>query len=100
MRVILRKERAYPGAQPRLTDPDGMRITAFVTNTRRGRLADLELRHRRRARAEDRIRAVKDTGLTNLPLHRVLIRNWCSLPFCRPTVFEGGFEVPTVDPAA
>jgi hypothetical protein len=29
----------------------------------------LELRHRRRARAEDRIRAAKDTGLTNLPPH-------------------------------
>jgi hypothetical protein len=28
-----------------------------------GQLADLEFRHRRRARAEDRIRAAKDTGL-------------------------------------
>ena len=35
---------------------------------RRGRLADLEVRHRLRARAEDRIRGLKDTGLTNLPL--------------------------------
>ncbi len=35
----------------------------------RGQLADLELRHRRRARCEDRIRIAKDTGLTNLPLH-------------------------------
>ena len=33
-----------------------------------GRLADLEVRHRLRARAEDRIRGLKDTGLTNLPL--------------------------------
>jgi hypothetical protein len=32
-------------------------------------LADLELRHRRRARCEDRIRNAKDTGLRNLPLH-------------------------------
>jgi hypothetical protein len=32
-------------------------------------LADLELRHRRRARAEDRIRNAKDTGLANLALH-------------------------------
>ncbi len=46
-----------------------MRITAFVTNTARGKLADLELRHRRRARAEDRIRCAEDTGLANLPLH-------------------------------
>jgi hypothetical protein len=32
-------------------------------------LADLELRHRRRARAEDRIRCAKDTGLASPPLH-------------------------------
>ena len=73
MRVIVRRERPHPGAQLRITDPDGLRYTAFATNTRPGgpgrQLADLELRHRRRARAEDRIRAAKDTGLTNLPLH-------------------------------
>jgi Transposase DDE domain group 1 len=68
MRVIARKERPHPGAQLRLTDVDGHRITAFVTNSRGGQLPDLELRHRRRARAEDRIRNAKDTGLTNLPL--------------------------------
>jgi hypothetical protein len=69
MRVIVRKERPHPGAQLRFTDADGLRLTAFATNTPRGQLADLELRHRRRARAEDRIRAAKATGLTNLPLH-------------------------------
>lgn len=69
MRVIVRKERPHPGAQLRFTDVDGLRLTAFVTNTSRGQLADLELRHRRRARCEDRIRTAKDTGLTNLPLH-------------------------------
>ena len=61
MRVILRKERPHPGAQLRITDIDGNRITAFATNSRRGQLADLELRHRRRARCEDRIRDAKDT---------------------------------------
>jgi hypothetical protein len=69
MRVIVRKERPHPGAQLRFTDRDGLRLTAFVTNTRRGQLPDLELRHRRRARCEDRIRNAKDTGLQNLPLH-------------------------------
>ncbi len=69
MRLIVRKERPHPGAQLRITDLDGHRITAFVTNTSRGQLADRELRHRRRARAEDRIRAAKDSGLANLPLH-------------------------------
>jgi hypothetical protein len=69
MRVIARRERPHPGAQLRITDDDGWRITVFATNTRGGRLADLELRHRMRARAEDRIRGLKDTGLRNLPLH-------------------------------
>jgi hypothetical protein len=80
MRVIVRKERPHPGAQLRITDPDGMRVTAFATNTTRGQLADLELRHRRRARAEDRIRGAKDTGLTNLPLHDFAQnRIWCTI---------------------
>jgi hypothetical protein len=80
MRVIVRRERPHPGAQLRITDLDGHRITAFVTNTTRGQLADLELRHRRRARAEDRIRCAKDTGLANLPLHDFAQNQiWCAL---------------------
>jgi hypothetical protein len=67
MRVIARKERPHPGAQLRLTDADGHRITCFATNGTGDDLPVLELRHRRRARAEDRIRAAKDTGLANLP---------------------------------
>lgn len=70
IRVIVRKERPHLGAQLRFTDRDGMRLIAFATNTRTGQLADLELRHRHRARCEDRIRAAKDTGMTNLPYHR------------------------------
>ncbi len=69
MRVIVRKERPHPGAQLRFTDYEGLRLTAFATNTTRGQLSDLELRHRRRARCEDRIRTAKHTGLQNLPLH-------------------------------
>jgi hypothetical protein len=68
MRVIARRERPHPGAQLRITDHEGWRITVFATNTRGGRLADLEVTHRLRARAEDRIRSLKDTGATNLPL--------------------------------
>jgi hypothetical protein len=72
-RLILRKERPHPGAQLRITDADGLRVTGFLTNTGLGgpgrQLADLELRHRRHARVEDRIRAAKDTGLRNLPFH-------------------------------
>ena len=84
MRVIARKERPHPGAQLRITDIDGMRVTAFATNTKTGgpgtQLADLELRHRRRARCEDRIRVAKDTGLTNLPLTGFdQNRIWCAI---------------------
>jgi len=65
--VIIRAERPHPGAQLRSTDvrrqpADRVRHQHFDRQ-----LADLELRHRRRARCEDRIRAAKDTGLTNLP---------------------------------
>lgn len=76
MRVIARRERPHPGAQLRLTDHDGWRITCFATNTpidQNGNngwaVADLEVRHRQRARAEDRIRGLKDTGMRNLPFH-------------------------------
>lgn len=73
-RLILRKERPHPGAQLRFTDSDGMRITAFLTDTGHGvvagQLASLELRHRQHARVEDRIRQAKATGLANLPCHR------------------------------
>ena len=80
MRVIVRKERPHPGAQLRFTDIDGHRFTAFATDAWRGQLADLELRHRRRARCEDRIRNAKDTGLRNLPLHGFNQNQiWCEL---------------------
>lgn len=68
MRVIMRRERPHPGAQLRFEDVDGYRLTAFITNTPYGRLAELELQHRRRARCEDRIRNLKDTGIRNFPL--------------------------------
>jgi len=80
MRVIVRKERPHPGAQLRFTDIDGHRFTAFATSTKGGQLADLELRHRRRARCEDRIRCAKDTGLRNLPLQGYAQNQiWCEI---------------------
>jgi len=80
MRVIVRKERPHPGAQLRFTDIGGHRFTAFATDARKGQPGDLELRHRRRARCEDRIRAAKDTGLRNLPLHGYAANQiWCEL---------------------
>lgn len=72
-RLILRRERPHPGAQLRFTDTDGMRVTAFITDTPPGvvpgQIAGLELRHRQHARVEDRIRELKATGLRNLPCH-------------------------------
>lgn len=48
-----------------------MRVTTFITDTApgvvAGQLAGLELRHRRHARVEDRIRELKATGLRNFP---------------------------------
>jgi len=80
MRVIVRKERPHPGAQLRFTDIDGHRFTCLATDTKGGQLADLELRHRRRARCEDRIRCAKDTGLRNLPLHGFTQNQiWCEI---------------------
>ena len=80
MRVIVRKERPHPGAQLRFTDIDGHRFTCFATSTQGGQLADLELRHRRRARCEDRIRCAKDTGLRNLPLQGYAQNQiWCEI---------------------
>jgi hypothetical protein len=74
-RLVLRKERPHPGAQLRFTDADGMRVTAFITDTPpgvvAGQLAGLELRHRQHARVEDRIRELKTTGLRNLPCQSV-----------------------------
>jgi hypothetical protein len=68
-RVIARREVPHLGAQLRPVECNGPWITCFATNTSGGQLPDLKLRHRRRARAEDRIRWVKDIGLANLPLH-------------------------------
>jgi hypothetical protein len=72
-RLILRKERPHPGAQLTFTDLDGLRVTAFITDTPTGvvpgQLAGLDLRHRQHARVEDRIRQAKATGLRNLPCH-------------------------------
>ncbi|MFF4978486.1 transposase [Streptomyces sp. NPDC001046] len=70
MRLIVRKERPHPGAQLRLTDADGMCLTCFATNTTGEALAALELRHRQRARAEDRIRAARATALRTPPARR------------------------------
>ncbi len=65
-RVLVRRERAHPGAQLTFTDHDGHRFQAILTD-QTGDAATLERDHRGRARVEDHIRNDKDTGLRNLP---------------------------------
>lgn len=65
-RVIVRRERPHPGAQLSFTDHDGHRFQAILTD-QEGEPAELERRHRARARVEDQIADSKDTGLAKLP---------------------------------
>ena len=65
-RVIVRRERAHPGAQLSFTDHDGHRFQAILTD-QPGPIAETEQGHRARARVEDHIRNDKDTGLRNPP---------------------------------
>jgi hypothetical protein len=65
-RVIVRRERAHPGAQLSFTDHDGHRFQAILTD-QPGPLATIERDHRGRARVEDHIRNDKDTGMRNMP---------------------------------
>jgi len=68
-RLICRRERPHPGAQFQIFDDHGYRYTCFLTDQHGECIAKLELRHRRHARVEDRIREGKDTGMRNLPHH-------------------------------
>jgi hypothetical protein len=61
-RVIVRRERAHPGAQLSFTDHDGHRFQAILTD-QPAELAAIERGHRARARVEDHIRNDKDTGM-------------------------------------
>jgi Transposase DDE domain group 1 len=68
-RLICRRERPHPGAQFQIFDEHGYRHTCFLTDQEGEDIAALELRHRRRARVEDSIRAGKEVGMRNLPHH-------------------------------
>jgi hypothetical protein len=66
-RVIVRRERAHPGAQLSFTDHDGHRFQAVLTDQPDPDIQLLERRQRQRAHAETHIRNDKDTGLRNMP---------------------------------
>lgn len=77
-RVIVRRERPHPGAQLSMFDMiEGLRHTAFICAPGNAdeelevNIDGLELRHRRHARVEDRIRQAKAAGLRNLPCKEV-----------------------------
>jgi hypothetical protein len=65
-RIIIRREQPHQGAQLRLWDHDGWRHQVLLTNSG-GNARRLELRHRRHARVENRIKTLKDCGLERMP---------------------------------
>jgi hypothetical protein len=68
MRVLVRRERPHPGAQISLMEAvDGWRYQCVATDTPTGQLAFLEARHRAHAHVEDRVKAVKQTGMGRFP---------------------------------
>jgi hypothetical protein len=67
-RLICRREDPHPGATLSLFDQvHGRRHTLFVTDSTDDDIAGLELRQRRHARVEDRIRTWKTTGAARQP---------------------------------
>jgi hypothetical protein len=83
-RLIVRREHPHPGAQLSLFDTiEGLRHTAFITDTPSSDLAALDLRHRRRGRAEQIIRDTKACGLARLPFDGAADNDrWMQLTFC------------------
>ena len=68
MRVLVRRERPHPGADLSLMEAhDGWRYQCVATDTVTGQLAFLEARHRAHAHVEDRVKAVKQTGMGRFP---------------------------------
>ena len=68
MRVLVRRERPHPGAKISVFEAhDGWRYQCLATDTGRGQLAFLEARHRAHARVEDRVKAIKQTGMGRFP---------------------------------
>lgn len=83
-RLIVRRERPHPGAQLSLFDTiEGLRHTAFITDTTGTDLAALDLRHRQRGRAEQIIRDTKACGLAKVPFESATNNDrWMQLTFC------------------
>ncbi|MFI9644661.1 IS1380 family transposase [Micromonospora sp. NPDC051925] len=82
-RFLVRRERPHPGAQLTLFDTiEGWRHQVVATDTPPGggSIQFLEARHRAHARAEDRIRTGKNTGLGRFPSrHFAINQAWLHL---------------------
>lgn len=78
--LYLRAEPLHPGARATLLDHDGHRLTAFLCNSPRWEAQELDARHRRRARCENRIKTLKNIGLDKLPFHSLAANQaWASI---------------------
>ncbi len=66
-RALVRRERPHPGASLRLWDYNGWRHQVVLTNDDDADIAALEALHRGHAQVENRIKNLKDTGLSRLP---------------------------------
>ena len=66
-RAIVRRERPHPGATLRLWDHNGLRHQVTLTNDRDRDPVALEREHRAHAQVENRIKNLKDCGLSRLP---------------------------------
>lgn len=81
MRVLVRRERPHPGATISLMEAhDGWRYQCVATDTDRGQLPFLEARHRGHARVEDRVKAIKHTGMGRFPSREFAVNQvWLQL---------------------
>jgi len=81
MRVLVRRERPHPGAQISLMEAhDGWRYQCIATDTDHGQLPFLEARHRAHAHVEDRVKAIKHTGMGRFPSREFTINQvWLQL---------------------
>jgi hypothetical protein len=66
-RAIVRRERPHPGASLRLWDYNGLRHQVTLTNDPDRDPVDIERDHRAHAQVENRIKNLKDCGLSRLP---------------------------------
>ncbi|MDQ1415222.1 MAG: hypothetical protein QOF81_835 [Acidimicrobiaceae bacterium] len=66
-RAICRREQPHPGAQCTIFEAEGWRHQVLITNSADDDIVYLEVRHRRHAHVEDRIKTAKALGLDHFP---------------------------------